>query len=128
MITKENPVATNDGVGIQTGKSGLSTDTNSTATTDPEPQRIPISEQGANYIDEISNGLAARSLELWQLPPSLHWFYVRAWVEGRESRNHEIERLNFEADLWYWVAQKPNRKPGDFYRHAESELWQGVAA
>jgi hypothetical protein len=99
---------------------------NSTAAPTAQPQKIEISEQGAAFIDSLSNGLAARDLELWQLPDCLHWFYVRAWIEGRDSRNDEIGRLNFEADYWYWRHANPR---ADFYRHAESELWrQGVAA
>lgn len=97
----------------------------STAATDPQPQKIEISEQGAAFIDSLSNGLAARDLELWQLPDSLHWFYVRAWIEGRESRDHEVARLNFEADYWYFRHANPRL---NWERHAESELWRQGSA
>lgn len=90
------------------------------------PKRLELGERAEQYIDRVSNALASGRLELWQLPPSLHWFYTRAWIEGRESRDDEVTRLNFEADYWYWRHANPR---ADFYRHAESELWrQAVSA
>ncbi|GAA1700283.1 hypothetical protein GCM10009792_20540 [Microcella alkalica] len=113
----ENPAR--GGASVHTLRPG--SHSNSTAAAEPEPQKIEISEQGAAFIDGLSNGLAAGLLELWQLPDSLHWFYVRAWIQGRESRDHEVARLNFEANYWYFRHANPRL---NWERHAESELWR----
>lgn len=88
-------------------------------------RRLELGERAEQYIDGVSNALAQGRLELWQLPPSLHWFYTRAWIQGRESRDHEVERLNFEADYWYFRHANPRLK---WERHAESELWRQGSA
>ena len=124
MTRNENPAL--GGASVHTLRPGSPSTQQFTGNAHPQPQTIEISEQGAAYIDNISNGLASRQIELWQLPPALHWFFTRAWIQGRESRDAEVARLNFEADYWYFRASNPR---ADFYRHAESELWrQAVAA
>ena len=52
--------------------------------------------------------------------------YDYGFRTGREERQAEIDRLNWEADLWYWCYT--NRKsPEQFYVHATNELWRVAA-
>ena len=45
-----------------------------------------------------------------------------AWAQGWESRQAEVYRLNYEADLWFYCYA--NRKtPADYYRHQTNQLW-----
>ena len=44
------------------------------------------------------------------------------WAQGWESRRAEIDRLNYEADLWFYCYAN-RKRPGDFYTHQTNQLW-----
>ena len=45
-----------------------------------------------------------------------------AWAQGWESRQAEIDRLNYEADLWFYCYAN-HKTPADYYRHQTTQLW-----
>lgn len=105
----------------------------STADTVAQPQKIKISEQGATFIEGISNGLAAGDLELWQLPLPIASLYLLGYEQGRASQHERIENYAFLLEAYRWDTENPRRRVGDWMRtrliEAERELWrQGVAA
>lgn len=53
--------------------------------------------------------------------------YLAGWARGYESCEARIQRLEWERDLWYFVASNPGKTPADFYRHATAELWRVAA-
>lgn len=91
------------------------------------PGRVRLSERAEVGICEITHKFGTGQLELWQLPPSLYSFFLVAWFAGRESRDAEVSRLNYEADLWFWCHT--NRKgPDSFRRWQTSELWRQASS
>ena len=89
------------------------------------PHKIQLSDTAEAVIAGYADALVLDRLQLWQLPISLLTFHTFAFEAGRtvglESREG-LDRLRFEADLFYWCYT--NRKPpGDWYRHATNELW-----
>lgn len=55
--------------------------------------------------------------------------YLFGWIAGRDSLTAELERVRWERDLWYFVANNKGKRPTDFYSHATKALWaEAVAA
>lgn len=96
------------------------------------PRRIWLTGHAESYIAQLADDLALGNVELSQLSPALRQFYVYASEDGYlhghaagvATARAEIERLTWEANLWYWCANNPRKKPGDYYRHLEAELWR----
>lgn len=92
--------------------------------------RHTVTPAADRTISEWAVALMTQQMEYWQLPDSLREFFTYAYEAGRESRGcDECDRLRFDRDLWYFVANNKGKRPGDYYTHLTNELWrQGVAA
>lgn len=49
-------------------------------------------------------------------------WYLLGYFDGAASRDNEIARLNFEADLWYYCYAN-KKSPSDWYAAATDRLW-----
>tara|TARA_R110002124_G_scaffold51856_20_gene149704 strand:+ start:953 stop:1255 length:303 start_codon:yes stop_codon:yes gene_type:complete len=49
--------------------------------------------------------------------------YLAGWSAGFESQQARIDRLTWERDVLYFVANNKGKNGGDFYTHKTSELW-----
>ncbi len=87
------------------------------------PRQIRLSHTAETYIAALAVDLVAGHCELWQLPPSLLEFHTYAWAQGHSSRQGEVDRLNWQADLWYFCANNPGKRPNDYYSHQTARLW-----
>jgi hypothetical protein len=49
--------------------------------------------------------------------------FLAGWARGWESRQAEIDRLTWEAGLWYFCANNKGKRPSDYYASVTSDLW-----
>jgi hypothetical protein len=49
--------------------------------------------------------------------------YLSGWARGFEARQSEIDRLTWEAGLWYFCANNRGKRPSDYYASVTSDLW-----
>jgi hypothetical protein len=97
----------------------------------PYPQKIHLSSDAEKYLDQLGTDLMLGNLELWQLSPALLQLHTFAWnggyllghAQGIASARNEIDRLTYEADLWYFCANNKGKRPSDFYARATDALW-----
>lgn len=86
--------------------------------------RRQISLTADRLISDWAVGLQLGTLELWQLPASLHELFVYAYEAGRSSVVcTSCERLRWELRMWYFVANNPGKRPSDYHTHATNALW-----
>ena len=71
-----------------------------------------------------SSSLAARSdIAPYDYPfDPIYEAKLLAWAQGWESRHAEVDRLNYEADLWFYCYAN-RKRPGDYYTHQTNQLW-----
>jgi hypothetical protein len=96
-------------------------------------RRLELGERAGKYLDSVCDGIADGRLDLWQLPISIAsiYFLGYAHAELRYSCNHanRIARLEYERDLYYWLASNPGKSGADFLKFQTNALWaEGVAA
>lgn len=95
-------------------------------TADKSRRRLELGERAGKYLDGMCDAIASGRVELWQLPLPIASIYLLGHEQGRQSRNGELEALNWEASYWHFRASNPRT---EWHRFAELELWrQGVAA
>lgn len=92
-----------------------------------------LSVSAKRWLSEWCDALADGSISLAQLPMPVVSIYLLGYAhaEHRYACNHgeHIARLEHERDLWYFVANNPGKRPGDFMRAHTDLLWkEGVAA
>lgn len=74
-------------------------------------------------LTDVLEKLLLGEYELHELCSPLAGFYVAGFENGRQcAMRPELERLNYEADLWFWCYAN-KRSPADFYRHATDVAW-----
>lgn len=96
------------------------------------PAKIRLSDDAENYLDALAVDLMAGNVELWQLSPALaqlHSFafengYLLGHAAGAAAVRQEFAHVEHEANLWYFVANNPGKRPGDYYTHQTNELWR----
>lgn len=49
--------------------------------------------------------------------------FLAGWSAGFESQQARIDRLTWERDVLYFIANNKGKTGGDFYTHKTSELW-----
>lgn len=96
-------------------------------------RRRELGERAGKYLDSVCDGIASGRLDLWQLPLSIASLYLLGYAhaENRYSCNHaeRIARLEYERDLYYWLASNPGKSGADFLKFQTNALWtEGVAA
>lgn len=88
------------------------------------PAKIRLSDSAESYIAGLAVDLIMAEVELHQLSPALLEFWMYAYETGRSvARQEEIDRLTWERDLWYFVANNKGKRPGDFYAAGTDRLW-----
>ena len=103
------------------------------STADNTRRRLELGERAGKYLDSVCDGIASGRLDIWQLPLSIASLYLlgHAHAEYRYSCNHadRIARLEYERDLYYWLASNPGKSGADFLKFQTNALWaEGVAA
>lgn len=96
------------------------------------PAKIHLSIEAEHYLDTLAVDLIAGNVELSQLSPAVLQFHTIAWndgyllghARGAAEARHEIDHLNHEANVWYFVANNKGKRPGDYYSHLTDELWR----
>ena len=127
MTAKENPAL---GGGASVGPGSL-TSPNSNA--ENTRRRLELGERAGKYLDGMCDAIASGRVELWQLPLPIASLYLLGYAhaEYRYSCNHadRIARLEYERDLYYWLASNPGKSGADFLKFQTNALWaEGVAA
>jgi hypothetical protein len=54
--------------------------------------------------------------------------YLSGWAAGWESQQAEIDRLNWQLDLIYFLYNSPGKTGADFYAQKTRELWDASIA
>lgn len=121
MTANENPAISDGAI------DGPATQTNQDySNADNSRRRLELGERAGKYLDGMCDAIASGRVELWQLPLPIASIYLLGHEHGRQSRNSELEALNWEASYWHFRASNPRT---EWHRFAELELWrQGVAA
>ncbi|MGV8883449.1 MAG: hypothetical protein ACOH19_14970 [Rhodoglobus sp.] len=109
----------------------ITSNLNTPTIADIYPDRITLTPHAERYLEQLGVDLILGNCELWQLPPSLSQFWTFAHEEGRAhghragmiAAGHRIERLEYEANLWYFVANNPGKRPSDYRTHQTNALW-----
>lgn len=76
----------------------------------PYPARIRLSDTAENYLSQLAVDLTMGRCEFTQLSPALREMWVSAWVDGRLSRQPEVDNLNARADALYLQAFNPKER------------------
>jgi len=95
MLTQESPRFA--GASVNSGG-----DRNTPNSSQKRP--IPLSDAADRFLNQLAIDLRLGITEMWQLPPSLAqlvWFF---YYDGYDSRQGEIDKLNFECDRLYGLA------------------------
>jgi hypothetical protein len=75
-------------------------------------------------LEDLVWKLIDGQLGLQDFSPAFQLMWCLAADQGRASANRdEIERLTYERDLWYYVANNPGKRPRDFHRAHTDALW-----
>jgi hypothetical protein len=95
---------------------------------DTFPERIPLTDTTDARLEQLADGLILGVVSPRQFVGGLAAFYWaaydgQAWAEANRA-NARVSRLEYERDVWYWVAHNPGKKPGDLYRAQTAELWR----
>lgn len=124
MTANENPAASNDG--------------DSERIAGPNNRYVdyiapPLSTSAKRWLSEWCDAIADGSVSLGQLPLPVVSIYLLGYAHAEQryacSHGDELARARHERDLWYFVANNPGKRPGDFMRAHTDLLWQeGVAA
>lgn len=116
------------GVGTEALEDPLRRSSLSLPTPRTYPAKIRLSDTADAYIAALAVDLAIAEVELPQLPDSLMEFHTYAFEAGRASRQADIDRLRWERDLWYFVANNRGKRPSDYYKTATDRLWAEASA
>lgn len=92
-----------------------------------------LSSAANKWLNEWCDALADGTVSLAQLPLPVVSVYLLGYAhaEFRYSCNHadRIARLEYERDLYYWLASNPGKSGADFLKFQTNALWaEGVAA
>lgn len=104
-----------------------------TQTNQEQSNVFRLTPAAAKWLDEWCDAIADGSMSLGQLPLPVVSLYLLGYAhaEYRYACNHseQITRIEHERDLWYFVANNPGKRPGDFMRAHTDLLWkEGSAA
>jgi hypothetical protein len=91
------------------------------------PERIPLRPETDARLERLAEGLILDVVSPRQFVGGLAAFYWaaydgQAWAEANRA-DARAWRLEYERDVWYWVAHNPGKKPGDLYRATTNRLW-----
>ena len=75
------------------------------------PRRIHLSDTAEAYIAGLAVDLVLDRLQLHQLPPSLMELWEYGYQTGRQSRQAELDHLNWTADRLYIAMCARSPKP-----------------
>ena len=93
------------------------------------PNRIRLTPKAEQYLSQLAIDLITGHLELYQLSPALLDFHTFAWEQGRQSRQWEIDALNYTADrLYREMCRRPPARPPishDQPSYADLERFRG---
>jgi hypothetical protein len=87
------------------------------------PARIVLSDGGETFMGDLTVDVYLGRVGLHQLSPGLLAFFTFSYEQGRDSRNAEVTRLEYERDLWYFCANNKGKRPADFMRAQTDTLW-----
>ncbi len=129
-----SPAAANDGA--KENRSGTATTTTVTPagrdSSNGFPARIRVSRQADEYLDRLAAAIMRGEVGLHQLSGGLLAVVCAVDLcrqDDLAAMTARVARLEYERDLWYFVAHNPGKKPGDYYAATTAELWrQGGAA
>lgn len=86
----------------------------------------PLSKAATRWLNEWCDAIADGSISLAQLPLPVVSLYLLGYAhaEHRFACNHRdrISRLEYERDLWYWIAQNPGKTANDYMTAATRNL------
>jgi hypothetical protein len=68
------------------------------------PEQIRFSDQAEKYLCQLADDLVRGRVGLHQLPASLFAVWTYGFVDGSNSRQAEVERLNHENDQLFLRA------------------------
>ncbi|GAA2082396.1 hypothetical protein GCM10009840_18220 [Pseudolysinimonas kribbensis] len=89
----------------------------------------PVGSTVETQLDDALWKLVGGELDLHDLTPALAGFYVVGHSDGyRSGATYIDDGLRFERDAWYWVANNPGKRFGDFYAHISDRLWTEASA
>lgn len=94
------------------------------------PAKIVFTEQAEQYLEQLGTDLIVGIVELHQLTPALLQFWTFAFEDGRAvglASREGLDRLTFERNLWFYVANNKGARPGDFFTHLTDKLWEASA-
>lgn len=96
------------------------------------PARIRVSRQADEYLDRLAAAIMRGEVGLNQLSGGLLAVVCAVDLcrgDDLARMTARVARIEYERDLWYFVAHNPGKKPGDYYRAQTAELWrQGGAS
>ncbi|MCU1597091.1 MAG: hypothetical protein JWQ47_830 [Glaciihabitans sp.] len=95
------------------------------------PDRIILTDAAETYLGHLADDVALGIVSTCQLPPSLRaWWWLAYWA-GHAAHDAdcgtETQRLHWERDLWYFVANNKGKRPSDFYTKTTDALWAGAS-
>ena len=94
------------------------------------PAKIRLCPPADAYLDDLAAAIIRGEVGLHQLSGGL-----LAVVSAIDLTRHDalaamtsrVTRLEYERDLWYFVANNPGKRPGDFAHAATRRLWAEAA-
>lgn len=75
-------------------------------------------------LDAALLALDRGETELADHTSALQSWWLAGYIVGlQHATANRIARLEWERDLWYFVANNPGKRPGDFYRATTDAMW-----
>lgn len=92
------------------------------------PERIRLSARADAFLDRLANAYALGVIGLDRMQGGLLALVLAAAENGDRAivqrLTERLARVEREADVWYWVAQNPGKRPGDLYADTTREFWR----
>lgn len=74
------------------------------------PKQITLSSTAEEYLEKLAEDVASGEVQTHQLPPCLRQWWWLAYFTGYDSRQPEIDRINFDRDRLWMAAFNPGHK------------------